>query len=103
MSRFVFRLPDVGEGTAEAELVALHVKAGDQIKEDQHVADLMTDKATVELPSPVSGRVVSITGTLGQMLAVGSEFMVLEVADGQEAAAAPGQAASAASPSPATS
>ena len=99
MSRFIFRLPDVGEGTAEAELVALHVKVGDQVEEDQTVADLMTDKATVEIPSPVSGRVVSIAGAPGQMLAVGSEFMVLEVADGQQAAASPEPAASSA-PSP---
>ncbi len=92
MSRFVFRLPDVGEGTAEAELVALHIKVGDQVEEDQPLAEVMTDKATVEIPSPVRGRVVSIAGTPGEMLAVGSEFLVLELAEEQEAAATPAEA-----------
>ena len=55
MGRFVFKLPDVGEGTAEAELVGWHVKVGDPVAEDQIVADVMTDKATVEITAPVSG------------------------------------------------
>jgi 2-oxoisovalerate dehydrogenase E2 component (dihydrolipoyl transacylase) len=76
---FVFKLPDVGEGTAEAELVAWHIKPGDTITEDQHIVDVMTDKATVEIPSPAAGRVISITGAPGQMLAVGSEILVLQV------------------------
>ena len=58
MGRFVFKLPDVGEGTAEAELVGWHVKLGDTVSEDQILADVMTDKATVEITSPVSGVVV---------------------------------------------
>jgi 2-oxoisovalerate dehydrogenase E2 component (dihydrolipoyl transacylase) len=98
MSRFVFRLPDVGEGTAEAELVTLHIKVGDQVEEDQPLAEVMTDKATVEIPSPVSGRVMSITGAPGQMLAVGGEFVVLEVGDGRESA--PDTPATAAAPVP---
>jgi 2-oxoisovalerate dehydrogenase E2 component (dihydrolipoyl transacylase) len=52
MGRYVFKLPDVGEGTAEAELVAWHIKPGDLIEEDQHIIDVMTDKATVEIPGP---------------------------------------------------
>ena len=56
MGRYVFKLPDVGEGTAEAEIVAWHVKVGDRIEEDQHLVDVMTDKATVEMPSPVPAR-----------------------------------------------
>src|SRR5450830_1732959 len=58
MGRFVFKLPDVGEGTAEAELVGWHVKVGDVVAEDQIVADVMTDKATVEITAPVSGPLV---------------------------------------------
>jgi len=76
---YVFKLPDVGEGTAEAELVAWHIKPGDMIAEDQHIVDVMTDKATVEIPSPAAGKVISIEGTPGQMLAVGSEILVLQV------------------------
>ena len=59
MGRFVFKLPDVGEGTAEAELVGWHVKVGDTVAEDQIVADVMTDKATVEITAPVSGKVIA--------------------------------------------
>ena len=76
---YVFKLPDVGEGTAEAELVAWHIKPGDMITEDQHICDVMTDKATVEIPSPTAGKVISTKGTAGQMLAVGSEILVLQV------------------------
>ena len=76
---YVFKLPDVGEGTAEAELVGWHIKPGDMITEDQHIVDVMTDKATVEIPSPAAGKVISIKGTPGQMLAVGSEILILQV------------------------
>jgi 2-oxoisovalerate dehydrogenase E2 component (dihydrolipoyl transacylase) len=78
MARFVFRLPDVGEGTAEAELVAWHVAVGDRVQEDQPLADVMTDKATVELTSPVSGVVRELHGAPGDMRAVKSELVVLE-------------------------
>jgi len=78
--RYIVKLPDIGEGTAEAELVAWYVKVGDTIKEEQHIADVMTEKATVELPSPAAGRVISLTGVPGSKIAVGSELMVLEVA-----------------------
>jgi 2-oxoisovalerate dehydrogenase E2 component (dihydrolipoyl transacylase) len=79
MGRYVFKLPDVGEGTAEAEIVAWHVKAGDVIDEDQNLVDVMTDKATVEMTSPVSGKVIAIHGEPGAMAAVGSPLVELEV------------------------
>ena len=79
MGRFVFKLPDVGEGTAEAELVAWHVKVGDTVAEDQVIADIMTDKATVELTSPVAGTVLAAHGEVGQQLAVGSPLVEFEV------------------------
>ena len=72
MGRHVFKLPDVGEGTAEAELVGWHVKVGDRVEEDQILADVMTDKATVELTSPVAGVVTALHGEPGVMSAVGS-------------------------------
>ena len=91
MGRYVFKLPDVGEGTAEAELVAWHVKVGDAVEEDQVIADVMTDKATVELTSPVAGKVTAAHGEPGQQLAVGSPLVEFEVegAGNAEAAAAP--------------
>ncbi|HEX8570446.1 MAG TPA: 2-oxo acid dehydrogenase subunit E2 [Caulobacteraceae bacterium] len=98
MGRFVFKLPDVGEGTAEAEVVTWHVKAGDTVAEDQPLADVMTDKATVELTSPVAGTVVSTHGEIGAMSAVGSPLVVLEVEGAGNAAAdyvAPSAAAAA--------
>jgi 2-oxoisovalerate dehydrogenase E2 component (dihydrolipoyl transacylase) len=79
MGRFVFKLPDVGEGTAEAELVGWHVKVGDTVAEDQIIADVMTDKATVELTSPVAGKVIAAHGEPGQQLAVGSALIEFEV------------------------
>ena len=79
MGRYVFKLPDVGEGTAEAEIVAWHVKVGDVIHEDQNLVDVMTDKATVEMTSPVSGKVVALNGAPGEMAAVGAALVELEV------------------------
>ncbi len=79
MAKFTFRLPDIGEGIAEAEIVAWHVKVGDRIKEDAGIADMMTDKATVEMESPVSGVVVEIAGEVGDMIAIGSALAVIEV------------------------
>lgn len=90
MGTFTFRLPDIGEGIAEAEIVAWHVKVGDVVAEDGRVADLMTDKATVEMESPVSGRIVSIAGEVGEVIAIGSPLVVIETeGDDAEAAAAP--------------
>jgi 2-oxoisovalerate dehydrogenase E2 component (dihydrolipoyl transacylase) len=84
MTRYVFKMPDLGEGTVEAEVVAWHVKVGDQVVEDQIMAEVMTDKAAVEVPCPVSGRVVAMNGQPGDMVRVGAEFVVFdtEVADG---------------------
>ena len=78
MARFEFRLPDIGEGIAEAEVVAWHVKIGDTIAEDQGIADMMTDKATVEMESPVSGIVVALAGEVGDMIPIGSTLVVIE-------------------------
>ena len=94
MSRFTFRLPDIGEGIAEAEIVAWHVKIGDMVAEDGPLADVMTDKATVEMESPVSGRVVEMAGEPGDRIAIGSALVVIET-DGEavEEAPAPAKAA----------
>ena len=94
----VIKVPDVGEGIAEVELVAWHVKVGDSVAEDQALADVMTDKASVEIPSPVAGRVLALGGEVGRMLAVGSELIRIEVAQDTPArqALAPAPAAPAA-------
>ena len=78
MSVHVVKVPDIGEGIAEVEVVEWYVQPGDTIKADQTIADLMTDKATVEVPSPISGRVVSLGGKAGDKLAVGAELIRLE-------------------------
>jgi 2-oxoisovalerate dehydrogenase E2 component (dihydrolipoyl transacylase) len=79
MGRYIFKLPDVGEGTAEAEIVAWHVKVGDHVDEDQQLVDVMTDKATVEMTSPVAGVVVSRHGEPGEMAPVGAPLVELEI------------------------
>ena len=79
MGRYTFKLPDIGEGIAEAEIVAWHVKLGDWIEEDDRVADMMTDKATVEMESPVSGIVVEVAGEVGDVVAIGAPLVVIEV------------------------
>ena len=78
MSRFTFKLPDIGEGIAEAEIVAWHVAVGDRIEEDQNIADMMTDKATVEMESPVSGVVVELAGAVGDQVSIGAALVVIE-------------------------
>ena len=78
MGKFTFRLPDIGEGIAEAEIVSWHVKVGDRIEEDGKIADVMTDKATVEMESPVSGVVLEVAGAEGDMIAIGSPLVVIE-------------------------
>ena len=100
MSRYVFKMPDLGEGTVSAEVVEWKVKVGDSVKEDQVIAEVMTDKAAVEIPSPVSGRVVSITGQPGEMVAVGSELIAFDTsgaapADGTPSAKSPAPAGAA--------
>ena len=98
MSRYVFKLPDLGEGTVEAEIVGWRVKAGDTVAEDDVLVEVMTEKAAVEVPSPVSGRVVSTTGGPGDMVPVGAELIVLETS---AAGAASGPAKPAAATAPA--
>jgi len=85
MSQYVFKMPDLGEGTVDAEIVAWHAKPGDAVTEDQIIVEVMTDKAAVEVPAPVSGRVVSITGAPGDKVAVGSPLIVFDVSDGAAA------------------
>ncbi len=79
MGKFTFNLPDIGEGIAEAEIVTWHVKVGDRIEEDGKIADVMTDKATVEMESPVTGIVLSVAGEEGDVVAIGSALVVIEV------------------------
>jgi 2-oxoisovalerate dehydrogenase E2 component (dihydrolipoyl transacylase) len=86
MARFEFKLPDIGEGIAEAEIVAWHVRVGDEVKEDQSLADMMTDKATVEMESPVAGKVLELAGEVGDQVPIGSVLVVIET-EGDEAPA----------------
>jgi len=88
MARFEFKLPDIGEGIAEAEIVAWHVKVGDEIREDQQIADMMTDKATVEMESPVAGKVIELAGEVGDQVPIGSVLAVIET-EGADRAAEP--------------
>lgn len=91
MSRHVFKLPDLGEGTVEAEIVAWRVKPGDIVAEDDVIVEVMTDKAAVEVPSPVSGKVLSTTGNPGESVPVGAELIVFETEPkgGERASVAP--------------
>jgi 2-oxoisovalerate dehydrogenase E2 component (dihydrolipoyl transacylase) len=79
MSRYVFKLPDLGEGTVSAEIISWRARAGDEVAEDQALVEMSTDKAVVEVPSPVSGRLVSVAGEPGQAIAVGAELAVFEI------------------------
>ena len=89
MNTHVIKMPDLGEGIAEVELVAWRVKPGDSVAEDQVLADVMTDKATVEIPSPVAGRVLALGGEVGQVLAVGAELIRIELHGTGDAVTAP--------------
>ena len=91
MSQFIFKMPDLGEGTVDAEIVAWHTKPGDTVTEDQLIVEVMTDKAAVEVPAPVSGRVVSISGAPGDKVAVGSPLIVFDVSEGAGANGGAGQ------------
>jgi 2-oxoisovalerate dehydrogenase E2 component (dihydrolipoyl transacylase) len=92
--KFVFKLPDLGEGTTKAEIVQWHVAVGDLVREDQPLVDMMTDKATMEIPSPVAGEVTELHGAPGDTRAVGSALIVFDVAgDGAQAKAAEARAA----------
>ncbi|MGO9945834.1 MAG: dihydrolipoamide acetyltransferase family protein [Steroidobacteraceae bacterium] len=100
MSQYIFKMPDLGEGTVDAEIVAWHAKPGDQVTEDQLIVEVMTDKAAVEVPAPVSGRVLSVSGAPGEKVAVGSPLIVFELSDDSVAhAPATAAAAPAAAPS----
>ena len=92
MSNYVFKLPDLGEGTVEAEIVSWRVKPGDTVAEDDVLVEVMTEKAAVEVPAPVAGRVISTTGAPGEMVPVGAELIVIDTGTG---AAAPAPSASA--------
>jgi 2-oxoisovalerate dehydrogenase E2 component (dihydrolipoyl transacylase) len=96
MSEYIFKLPDLGEGLVEAEIAEWMVKVGDLVQEEDPIGAMLTDKAAVELSAPVSGRVVSLAGELGDMIAVGAPLIVFETEDDQQAAEA-----MAASPPPA--
>ena len=78
MSEFVFKLPDLGEGTVEAEIAEWMVRVGDKVLEEDPVCAMLTDKAAVELPAPVSGTIVSLAGEDGDTVAVGSPLIVFE-------------------------
>lgn len=84
MSYYVFKLPDLGEGTVEAEVVAWRVQPGQIIKEDEPLVELMTEKASVEVPSPVGGRIISVVGAPGDRVAVGAELAVFETTAGRD-------------------
>ena len=104
MSRYSFKLPDIGEGIAEAEIVAWHVKVGDTVAEDDPLCDMMTDKATVEMTAPVAGKIVEVAGEVGDQIAIGSVLAVFETeAEAAEptVAVAPNEAAEAAKAGPA--
>ncbi len=92
MAKFIFKMPDVGEGVAEAEVVEWHVKVGDRVEEDQHLVDVMTDKATIDIESPVAGTVVEVAGEVGDVIAIGSMLLVIEV-EGAEVSEAAAEAA----------
>lgn len=92
MSRYVFKLPDLGEGTVEAEIVNWRVKPGDTVAEDDVLVEVMTEKAAVEVPAPVSGRVLSTTGAPGDRVPVGAELIVLETQPDAAAQATPAPA-----------
>jgi len=85
MARYSFKLPDIGEGIAEAEIVAWHVKLGEMIAEDDPLCDMMTDKATVEMTAPVAGKIVEVAGEVGDQIAIGSVLAVFET-EGEAAA-----------------
>ncbi|MBU6493785.1 MAG: 2-oxo acid dehydrogenase subunit E2, partial [Burkholderiales bacterium] len=91
MTLHTIRMPDIGEGIAEVEIVKWHVAPGDLVAEDQTLCDVMTDKAAVEVPSSIAGRVVELGGEVGQVMAVGSALIRIEadVAAGSNAPSAP--------------
>ncbi|MDG5749545.1 dihydrolipoamide acetyltransferase family protein [Qipengyuania sp. XHP0211] len=79
MAKFTFNMPDIGEGIAEAEIVQWHKQVGDTVQEDEEFVDMMTDKATVPMESPVNGKILEIAGGEGDMVSIGSMLVVIEV------------------------
>src|SRR5947209_5204157 len=100
MATFQFKLPDIGEGIAEAEIVAWHVAVGDRIEEDQQIADMMTDKATVEMESPVAGKVLKLAGEVGDQIAIGSVLVEIETEERSSAGGAASTRSMTAEPMP---
>ena len=78
MSEYIFKLPDLGEGTVESEIAEWFIAVGDQVTEEDVVGTMMTDKAAVELSSPVSGKVLKLAGEPGDIVAVGAALVVFE-------------------------
>ena len=102
MAKFTFNMPDIGEGIAEAEIVQWHKQVGDTVNEDEEFVDMMTDKATVPMESPVTGKILEIAGGEGDMVSIGSMLVVIEV-EGEvpDDVAEENQAAAEAAPAPA--
>ena len=102
MAKFTFNMPDIGEGIAEAEIVQWHKQVGDTVNEDEEFVDMMTDKATVPMESPVTGKILEIAGGEGDMVSIGSMLVVIEV-EGEvpDDVAEESQAAAEAAPEPA--
>ena len=88
MSRYEFKLPDIGEGVTEGEVVAWHVKTGDVVKEDQPIVDVMTDKASVTITSPKAGRIAALFGKAGEVVKVHSVLVSFDLSGGAAAPAA---------------
>ncbi len=101
MARFEFKLPDIGEGVAEGEIVAWHVKGGDVVREDQPMVEVMTDKATVTIGAPKKGTILETHATVGQIMPVGALLVVIETDGATAVAAAPAKGAAPAKPAPA--
>ena len=101
MSTHIFKLPDLGEGTVSAEIVAWHVKPGEVVAEDQPLVEMSTDKAVVEVPSPVSGRVLTLSGKPGDVVAVGAALATFETETGTVTRSKPVPSAAPAAPAPA--
>src|SRR5438874_595799 len=106
MGRYIVKVPDIGEGTTEAEIVKWHVTPGQEIREEDPLVDVMTDKATVEIPAPIAGTVVAVEGAVGEKRPVGSLLVTLDVAGAgnvaadRNTAAVPARAAGTARASP---
>ena len=95
MSEYIFKLPDLGEGTVESEIAEWFIAVGDLVTEEDVVGTMMTDKAAVELSSPVSGKVLKLAGEPGDIVAVGAPLVVFETAAAAQAGEVQAESASA--------